>query len=304
MISFIIPAFNSSKTIERAIKSILEQEKTELDYEIIVVNDGGVDDLDDKMEQYRSHQKIKYFKKENSGVADTRNVGVEKASGDYIIFVDSDDYISSSLLKDIEPYINKNIDLIKWNPIFVNEEQEELKRYTPVVFDIVTGEEGFNKLFGKDNLIDCLWNYAIKKEAVLKFPSGCYHEDFAVMPKIILNSKTFVALENYEYYYVQSSNSIMRNNDKEKTRKKLQDKLIHFDNLIKETSKMNISELTKQNVAIYLTNSMLAVVAELDEQNKEYYVQELKKRKVQQYIKIRNFKQLLKRMVLGIKFRL
>ena len=94
----------------------------------------------------------------------------------------------------------------------------------------------------------------------------------------------------------------MRNNDKEKTRKKLQDKLTHFDNLIKETSKMNISEYTKQNAAIYFTNSMLASITELDEQNKEYYVQELKQRNVKQYIKIRNFKQLLKRIILEIKF--
>ena len=121
------------------------------------------------------------------------------------------------------------------------------------------------------------------------------------MPRIILNAKSFVALKNYEYYYVQSSNSIMRNNDNEKTRKKLQDKLLHFDNLIEETRKMHISERTKQNTAIYFTNSMLASITELDQQNKDYYLQELKKRNIKQYIKIRNFKQLLKRIILQIK---
>ena len=122
------------------------------------------------------------------------------------------------------------------------------------------------------------------------------------MPITILSAKSFVSINKYEYYYVQSSNSIMRNSDNEKTRKKLQDKLIHFDNLIKETSKMNIEELTKQNAEIYYTNSMLAVVEELDKQNKEYYVQELKKRKIAKYIKVRNLKQLIKRIILEIKY--
>lgn len=171
MISFVIPAYNSFQTIERAIQSILEQEKTNLEYEIIVVNDGSTDNLDEKMEQYKNFQNIKYFKKENSGVADTRNYGVEKALGNYIIFVDSDDYISTSLLKDIEPYIIQEIDLIKWNPIFVTDTQEELQKCNSVAFDVTTGEQGFNKLFGKDNLIDCLWNYAIKKDIMVKFPS-------------------------------------------------------------------------------------------------------------------------------------
>ena len=118
-------------------------------------------------------------------------------------------------------------------------------------FDIVTGEEGFNLLFGKDNLIDCLWNYAIKKEIILEFPKGTYHEDFATMPLVILNAKTMVSLNKFEYYYVQTENSIMRSNDKQINKKKLQDKLIHFDNLIKQANNMNISKKTKENLKIY-----------------------------------------------------
>ena len=122
------------------------------------------------------------------------------------------------------------------------------------------------------------------------------------MPKIILNAKTMVAINKYEYYYVQSLNSIMRNDNNEKTRKKLQDKLNHFDNLIEEISKMNIMKITKENAAIYFTNSMLACIDKLDELNKEYYIQELKKRNVSKYIKIRNIKQLIKKVILKIKF--
>ena len=113
---------------------------------------------------------MEYFVKENTGVADTRNYGVNKALGEYIIFVDSDDYISENLLANIEPYINQGIELIKWNPIFVDENKKEIRKDNMVFFKKVTGEQGFNLLFGKDKLLDCLWNYAIKKEIMLEFP--------------------------------------------------------------------------------------------------------------------------------------
>lgn len=170
MISFIIPAYNAEKTIENTIQSILTQEKTDITYEIIVINDGSTDQTDFVMQKWKGNPIIKYFIKENTGVADTRNQGVQKATGEYIIFVDSDDYIAPTLLKDIEPYIKQNIELIKWNPIFVDENQNELNREKTISFEKVTGEQGFHLLFGKDNFLDCLWNYAIKKEIMLAFP--------------------------------------------------------------------------------------------------------------------------------------
>ena len=300
MISFIIPSFNSASTIKRAIESILSQ-TANIKYEIIIVDDGSIDNTEEVLRNYEKDERIKYYKKENSGVADTRNYGVKMATGEYIIFVDSDDYISHDLLKDIEPFILQNIDLIKWNPIFVDENKNELLKPQSVAFEGVTGEQGFNILFGRDNFIDCLWNYAIKKELMIEFPSGTYHEDFATMPIIILKAKSFVSLDKREYFYVQSKNSIMRNDNDKKTRKKLEDKLMHFDNLIKTSNNMNIQKQTKENFAIYATNSLLVVLKDLNGENKEFYKKELKKRKIWRYIKIRNLKQLIKRIILLIK---
>ena len=244
MISFIIPAYNAGKTIGRTIKSITNQEGTSVDYEVIVVDDGSDDDLREKVKEFKSDERIKYFYKENTGVSDTRNYGVNQAMGEYIIFVDSDDYISKTLLRDIEQYINQKIDLIKWRPVFVDEDGNVLRKEESNSFNKVSGEKGFNLLFGKDNLIDCVWDYAIKKEIMLEFPSGTYHEDFAVMSLIILNAKTMVSINKHEYYYVQSQNSIMRNQNEEMERKKLQDKLVHFDNLLKQSKKILLQENT------------------------------------------------------------
>lgn len=301
MISFIIPSYNSANTIKRAIESVLNQ-NANIRYEIIVVDDGSSDNTEEVLKVYENNQKIKFYKKANSGVADTRNYGISKATGDYIIFVDSDDYISENLLNDIEPYLLQNIELIKWNPIFVDENKNEILKPASVAFKKVTGEQGFNILFGRDNLIDCLWNYAIKKELIMEFPTGTYHEDFATMPLIILKSKSFVSIDKREYYYVQSNNSIMRNKDYDKTRKKLNDKLNHFDNLIKKSSEMSIQKQTKENLAIYATNSLLTVIKDLDEKDKDYYTSELKKRRISKYLKARNIKQLIKKVILSFKY--
>ena len=304
-VSFIIPAYNSTKTIKRAIDSILKQNNNKLDFEIIIVDDGSEDKLRNLIKQYESDdlKNIKYFKKENGGVASARNYGVQKAQGDYIIFVDSDDYVSKKLLKDIEKYINKDYDLIKWNAIWVDENKEEIKRAETNSFEETTGEDGFNKLYGTDPLLDCLWNYAIKKDIMLEFPEGTYHEDFAIMPLIMLNAKTMVITDKLEYYYVQTEDSIMRGNDAKKQKKKIKDILKHYDNLIESSNKIEeISKTTKENVAIFATNSLLVVVKDLEGNNKEFFKKELKKRRVYKNIKPRNLKQLAKRIMLKLEY--
>ena len=126
---------------------------------------------------------------------------------------------------------------------------------------------------------------------MLEFPTGTYHEDFRTMPFIMLNAKSMVSIEKREYFYVQSKNSIMRNKDEEKTKKKLEDKLQHFDYIIEQAEKLDINKVTKENLKIWATNSMLSVISDLEEINKTYYKKELKKRKTQPKIhkKISNY---------------
>lgn len=305
MVSFIIPAYNSEKTIKRCIDSILGQ-TSNIEYEIIIVDDGSTDETEQLVQSY-INDKIKFYQKQNGGVASARNYGVEMSNGEYIIFVDSDDYINETLLEDIEPYINKNIDLIKWNPILIKESEEKTaqidnKNHRTIAFNETTGEDGFNKIFGIDPLLDCLWEYAIKKDIMLKFPEGTYHEDFAIMPLIMLNAKNMIAIHKTEYYYVQTNNSIMRGNSEEKELKKLQDILGHYDSLMKRSSEMSLKKETKENVGIFCTNSLIVIIPNLKGKNRKFFIKELKKRNISKNIKVRNFKQLLKKIILAIKY--
>ena len=109
-ISVIVPIYNVEKYIKRCLDSILMQKYQNL--ELILINDGSTDNVEEIIKTYieKYPNIIKYIKKENTGLSDTRNTGMEIATGDYIMFVDSDDYISQNLLNNLKPYMNKNID--------------------------------------------------------------------------------------------------------------------------------------------------------------------------------------------------
>ncbi len=318
MISFIIPAYNAEKTIIRAIESIINQKNTSIEYEIIVINDGSKDKTEESVKEiidnyavdkiiydknnYSTKLKNKdnhdinffYYQQENQGISNTRNLGIKKSNGDYIIFVDSDDYVSDTLLNDIEKYINDKIELIKWNPIFVKD-NGEIKKEDCFSFDKKTGVDGFNYLYGKDKLISCLWNYAIKKEIIPEFPKVNYHEDFAVLPLIILKAKSMVFIDKNEYYYVQTDNSVMRGNDEEKQKKRLEDILFGYDYILNQIPSLKLDKYTDENLKIFLTNSLTVFLPELSDNNKKFFLDELSKRKVSRNLKARNLKQLLKK---------
>ena len=100
-ISIIIPCYNCEKTIEKTIKSIMDNSFKE-NTEIIAVNDGSTDETHKVLNDLASHySNIKVIDKQNTGISDTRNAGIDCCTGEYITFVDSDDYIINDCYKQI-----------------------------------------------------------------------------------------------------------------------------------------------------------------------------------------------------------
>ena len=307
-ISVIIPVYNTEKYLKRCLDSVIAQEYKDL--ELVLINDGSTDNSEQLINEYKTKypELISYYNKENTGVADTRNFGIKKAKGEYIMFLDSDDYIDTALLKNLEEYINKNIDLIKFKLQRVNEEGETLEIVPGATFEETTGEEGFNKLYSTDVLLDSPCVYLIKKEILtknnLKFMVGTEHEDFGLVPFIIVLAKTMVSVNFYGYYYIQSENSITRNENYKKTIKKAYDALKHYDNAIELTQKLKLGKLTKQNIKIYYTNAIILKAKELHKEEQEKYIKEIQARKTVKNIKVRNLKQLIKKILLSLNIKL
>lgn len=112
-ISTIIPIYNSSKFLGRCLDSLLESQIDCLENEIILVDDGSTDDSLKICEQYATlHQNIRVFTQENQGPSTARNLGIEKATGEYITFVDSDDYVERKYFEVINKYLNAKYDLL------------------------------------------------------------------------------------------------------------------------------------------------------------------------------------------------
>ena len=311
MISFIVPAYNAEKTIDKCLNSIFELDKCSLDYEVIVINDASKDSTHEHTIKYNEKDNFIYINSDkNQGISAARNKAVKSASGEYLIFVDSDDYLQSSLLCDIEQYVIQGVELIKWNALITEENYNYLKNdldlaglYPELVkFDICNGSEAFNNLFGKDHLLSCVWCYAIKKKIFERFPEGRYHEDYAKMILMILKAKTVVSIGKYEYNYVMSNNSIMRNKSIEKMEKKMVDILFNFDNLIEKIDKLEVDQFTKENAYMYVMYSLVVVEHDLCHSLKKIFHKELRKRKVYKYIVVRNFKSFLKKILFFIKY--
>ncbi len=300
-VSIIVPVFNTGKKIEKCLESLINQ--TEKDIEIVIINDGSTDDSEQIIKKYveKYGEYIKYYSKKNEGVAKTRNFGIEKATSEYVFFVDSDDYIDKNTIKKLKPYIEEDIDIIKFKLQRVNEQNKILEKVDGPVFDKISGQDAFDKLFSEDVLIDSPCVYIMKKklftENNFKF-KGTYHEDFGLIPLILLKAKSFVSLPDYLYYYVQADNSITRNNDYVKTLKRVDDVIKHYDNAIIEIDRMQLNKKTRENAKIYYTNALILKMYELKEEDKNKYLNELKKRKLYKNIKVRNLKQLMKKTIL------
>ena len=157
-ISVIVPVYNTEKYIKKCLDSLINQ--TMKNIEIIVVNDGSNDHSEEIIKDYENKypEMVKYYKKENGGLSSARNYGLEKAKGEYIAFVDSDDYIDKELFSKLDEYIDKNIDLIKFKTI-KKYQDGKIERICGPIFEVCTGEEAFNKLYSKDILIEPAWLY-------------------------------------------------------------------------------------------------------------------------------------------------
>jgi glycosyltransferase involved in cell wall biosynthesis len=135
LVSIIIPAFNSALTISDTLNSILAQ--SYINWEALVIDDGSTDDLENFIKRF-TDPRIKYFYKENGGVASARNFGIKNAGGDYIAFLDSDDiWHSDKLRESINVLIDEKSDLVYTDILmFVNDFNKSFKYKYCEPFDI------------------------------------------------------------------------------------------------------------------------------------------------------------------------
>lgn len=209
-LSIILPVYNVEEYLEECLESLVNQNYSQ--YEIIAVNDGSTDNSLKILKKYqKKYSKVlKVYDKENGGVSTARNYGIEKAKGQYLFFVDSDDYILPNTLTTLDKYIEEKHDLIVF-PFIAGPSKEESR---PVkVFDTNIDNPHKKYITGMPGPI----NKVCKKEIFIKnkilFPVGIYHEDLATMPKLALHASNIKFLDEPLYFYRERPNSATTNKE-------------------------------------------------------------------------------------------
>lgn len=211
LISVIVPVYNVEKYLARCIESILNQSYINL--EIILVDDGSTDSSGKICDEYAADDKRIYvIHKENGGQSTARNAALDCAKGEYITFVDSDDYIHTDFIKIMyETIIAYDGDIVQCDYI---RGTEDVFPNIPMsgkckLIDVYTALSSFIY-----KVIPCAKLYKKSAIGMIRFPEGKINEDDATYYKFAYNCKRICILENRMYYYYMSPNSTMRNNDK------------------------------------------------------------------------------------------
>ncbi len=291
--SIIVPVYNTEKYLKRCLDSISKQSFT--DYEVIIVNDGSTDNSSNIISKYP----YKVINQENQGLSMARNNGVKVSSGDYLIFLDSDDYIEKDLLKEINESLFNNPDLVRFQIKEVFDNKDYIN-YKEEPFENKDGVEAF-KLITKYHFVENAWAYAIKREYYLKekfsFKKGTYHEDFGLIPLVIIKSKVVNSIDYVGYCYYQRDGSIMNSSDYAKTKKKVKDFYDHYLYLV---SKINKTKLDKSYFMSFISNSLILKITELEGKDYKEALNRLKKDKVFDNLLSDNLGRKIKKVLLKV----
>lgn len=216
-LSIIVPVYNIGNFIEKCIKSILAQ--TIKDFELILIDDGSTDNSPQLCDEYSTlDDRIKVIHQENAGVSAARNAGLKLAQGEFVGFVDGDDYIESSMYESIiKEMENSGVDIgiCGYNLVYENNIKTLSRRYF--------GEEGKKTILSQDDTLkesirippsitSCIWNKVFRKKIISEVyfsTDMSVGEDTAFFLKVALKANKSIYISSSYYNYLQRDGSAM-----------------------------------------------------------------------------------------------
>ena len=213
LISIIVPVYKVEKYLEKCVKSILKQTYTNL--EIILVDDGSPDKCGQLCDELaKGDDRIKVYHKENGGLSDARNYGVERANGEYIGFVDSDDYIHESMYEKLYEAIKKSGTLIVECGLTRVYKNTLRPHYEGKDYFLILDKQGYLKEYLENRrLYGSAWCKLIHKDLAkkIKFPTGKIYEDAFYTLELLNNVEKYTLISgNYYYYYIRENSITTR----------------------------------------------------------------------------------------------
>ncbi|MDQ1858011.1 glycosyltransferase family 2 protein [Chryseobacterium sp. WLY505] len=211
-VSIIVPVYNVEKYLTKCLDSLVKQSLP--DIEILVVNDGSKDKSEKIITEFAQKypEKIKAFTKENGGLSDARNFGIDRATGDYIAFVDSDDYVTGTMFEEMLLLAEKHqAKMVICNIQKVNENGKIIQKLTQLPNmpeKIILGD--YFSVFSDISYFAC--NKLFKKDlfSQKRFKKGVHFEDIQLIPQLLLECETIAQTQNFHYQYLERTDSITK----------------------------------------------------------------------------------------------
>ena len=237
-LSVVVPVYNVEAYLKKCVDSLLSQNLPQNAYEIILVDDGSTDSCGAMCDAFAAeHPNIRVIHQQNRGLSGARNSGLAVATGQYIQFVDSDDFLCPDVLGGlVREMEDRGLDILRFNYRNVNEAGEvfEPNKYVKPFVDysseVCDGVTFLNERLG----FACYaWQFLVKATLLKKegnaFKEGIYFEDVEWTPRILLQAGRTASTETVVYNYLFRTGSIARNADTEKKRKAIRDKMNILD---------------------------------------------------------------------------
>lgn len=214
VISVIVPVYNVEPYLRQCIDSILAQTYT--DFELILVDDGSPDNCGAICDEYaKQDARIRVIHQENGGLSAARNAGIDAAQGDYLTFIDSDDWVKNSHIENLYMCVKIHsadiavCDLTE----FWDDSQAICTVNTPSQIISMTGIEAAKRVYlvgGGISIVACAKLFSRSLTEQIRFPLGKIHEDQAIVPILLYNAKKVIVSNVESYMYRQRLNGIMR----------------------------------------------------------------------------------------------
>ncbi len=205
LVSIIVPVYNVEKYLDRCINSILNQDYHNI--EVFLIDDGSTDKSGYICDKYTIDSRVKVIHKKNSGMSMARNTGLKHMKGEYVAFIDSDDYVSSDYISHpLDKMIAIQADIIVFDHCEIKNERidEPLYKKNDIMQKMLTsGNESIYNLLIADEIPNSMWNKLYKSELwkKLRFPEGKIYEDFFIWTDILRNKPKIEYLPETLYYY-------------------------------------------------------------------------------------------------------
>ena len=215
LISIVVPVYNVAQYLRQCVDSILNQSYRKL--EIILVDDGSTDNSGEICDQYaQQDSRVIVIHKENGGLSDARNAGIEIAKGEYIGFVDSDDFINRDMYAILADALEKNhadIAISNWQGFYDGKENEIYENGTGNIVLFEGIETLAFLIYGKDKyrISFSVWDRLYRREIIVNylFPKGKCYEDIVWSAKVFYDAGRSVYIDKELYYYRRRDNSIV-----------------------------------------------------------------------------------------------